>query len=230
MPVYQLNDYPVFPSPEEAEEDGLLAVGGDLSIERLLEAYKNGIFPWYSENIPLLWWSPDPRLVLFPDKMKVSDSLKRVIKKNKFTITLDTAFEEVIKYCAHVERTDEESTWITKDMEEAYIQLHHAGYAHSVEAWYHGKLAGGLYGVSLGKAFFGESMFHKVTDASKVAFFYLVEKAKQWNFLFVDAQIYTPHLVSLGAKEIPRKQFLEILEVALNYPSYKGKWEFDTIS
>lgn len=227
MPVYQLNDYPVFPSPEEAEEDGLLAVGGDLSIERLLEAYKNGIFPWYSENTPLLWWSPDPRLVLFPGKMKVSDSLKRVIKKNSFTITFDTAFADVIKHCAKVERKDEESTWITKEMEEAYTQLHHAGYAHSVEAWYGGKLAGGLYGVSLGKAFFGESMFHKVTDASKVAFFYLVEKAKQWDFLFIDAQIYTPHLVSLGAEEIPRKQFLEILELALNYPSYKGKWKFD---
>jgi leucyl/phenylalanyl-tRNA--protein transferase len=230
MPVYQLNDYPVFPSPEEAEEDGLLAVGGDLSIDRLLEAYKTGIFPWYSENTPLLWWSPDPRLVLFPKKMKISKSLDRVIKKNPFTITFDTAFEEVIKHCAHVERKDEESTWITREMEEAYTQLHHAGYAHSVEAWCDGKLAGGLYGVSLGKAFFGESMFHKLTDASKVAFFYLVEKAKQWNFLFIDAQIYTPHLVSLGAEEIPRKQFLEILEVALNYRSYKGKWKFDNRS
>lgn len=227
MPVYQLNDYPVFPPPQEAEEDGLLAIGGDLSKKRLLEAYTNGIFPWYSENTPLLWWSPDPRLVLFPSKIKISKSLNRVIKADKFTITFDTAFADVIKNCAEVKRKHEESTWITKDMEEAYIHLHHDGYAHSVEAWHQGKLAGGLYGVSIGKAFFGESMFHKITDASKVAFFHLVKKAKQWDFLFIDAQIYTPHLVSLGAEEIPRVQFLEMLATALNFPSYKGKWKLN---
>ena len=175
MPVFRLPEEHIFPPPELAEDNGLLAVGGDLSESRLLLAYSMGIFPWYSEHDPILWWSPDPRLVLFPNEWKVSRSLKQKITKKDFVITLDNAFEEVIRNCSLVHGKDDGDTWITVDMIEAYIPLHRAGFAHSVEAWSDGKLAGGLYGISLGSAFFGESMFTKISNASKVAFVELIK-------------------------------------------------------
>ena len=193
-----------FPDLDEADESGLLAIGGDLSIERLKLAYSKGIFPWYEDGMPILWWSPDPRMVLFPAKMIISHSLRQSIKKQQFTITIDHAFEKVIRNCAKTPRKGEDGTWITTEMQNAYIRLHEAGYAHSAEAWLEGELVGGLYGVALGKAFFGESMFHHVTNASKVALFQLVEKLSSWNFEIIDAQVYTNHLESLGGEMIPR--------------------------
>ena len=224
MPVFQLPDEILFPDPMLAEPDGLLAVGGDLNSERLLTAYANGIFPWYSENEPILWWSPDPRLVLFPQKLKVSRSLQQKIKKNVFSVRMDSNFIQVISACAETERKHEDGTWITEEMKAAYIKLHRDGFAHSVESYFDGKLVGGLYGVSLGKAFFGESMFHIMTDASKVALFYLVEKAKEFEFLFIDSQVETEHLVRLGAELIPRKKYLKLLKEAMKFKSRKGAW------
>ena len=225
MPVYQLIKEIIFPLPEYAETNGLLAIGGDLCSERLLLAYSNGIFPWYSKDEPILWWSPDPRLVLLPENFKVSKSLRLLIKKNLFTVKLDTNFFEVIKKCADVVRPGQDDTWITNEMIDAYTNLHNLGFAHSVETYYNDKLVGGLYGISLGKAFFGESMFHTMTDASKVALFFLVEKLKKWNFDFIDAQMKTSHLISLGAKEISRKEYLELLKNSLKSKTKKGKWE-----
>lgn len=214
-----------FPDPDEADESGLLAIGGDLSIERLKLAYSKGIFPWYEVGMPILWWTPDPRMVLFPDRMIISHSLKQSIKKQQFTITIDEAFEKVISNCSKTPRKGEDGTWITREMKNAYIRLHEAGFAHSAEAWLDGKLVGGLYGVALGKAFFGESMFHHVTNASKVAFYYLVEKLKNWDFVIIDAQVYTNHLESLGGELIPRNQYLQILEGALKLEDTSGSWE-----
>ncbi len=225
MPVFRLPDEVVFPPPELAEDSGLLAVGGDLSESRLLLAYSAGIFPWYSAGEPVLWWSPDPRLVLFPDELKVSRSLRQTMKKGIFTVTMDTAFESVIRNCAGIHGKNDGGTWITAEMIDAYIRLHHSGYAHSVESWSDGELAGGLYGVSLGSAFFGESMFTKKSNASKVAFVRLVEQLSEWNFSVIDCQITTPHLLSLGAREIPRSEFLKILKTALKTPAKRGKWE-----
>ena len=224
MPVFQLSDEIIFPDPSLAEPDGLLAVGGDLSPERLLTAYKNGIFPWFSEHEPILWWSPDPRLVLFPQKFIISHSLKQKIKQNIFSVRMDSNFEQVISACAETERRHEDGTWITDEMKAAYIELHHKGFAHSVECYFDGKLVGGLYGISLGKSFFGESMFHSMTDASKVALYYLVEKAKEFGFIFIDSQVETEHLMSLGAELIPRKKYLKLLKEAMKFPSYKGIW------
>ncbi|MCX6249079.1 MAG: leucyl/phenylalanyl-tRNA--protein transferase [Bacteroidetes bacterium] len=224
MPVYQLPDEILFPDPSESEPEGLLAVGGDLKPERLLTAYASGIFPWYSENEPILWWSPDPRLVLFPQNFKSSHSLNQKIKKNIFTVRWDTDFEQVIHACAETERRNETGTWISKEMKDAYIELHRLGFAHSVEIYVEGKLAGGLYGVSLGRAFFGESMFHMVTDASKIALYFLIQKMKEFEFLFIDSQVETEHLVSLGAELIPRKKYLKLLNEAIKYPTIKGKW------
>ena len=214
-----------FPDVDEADRSGLLAVGGDLSIDRLKLAYSNGIFPWYEEGMPILWWSPDPRMVLFPDKMIISHSLKQSIKKKQFTFTLDTSFERVIKNCAKTSRNGEKGTWITRDMKNAYIRLHEDGYAHSAEAWLDGELVGGLYGVALGKAFFGESMFHLVTNASKVALYHLVEKLNIWGFQIIDAQVYTNHLESLGGEMIPRRQYIQVLEKALQIEDVPGSWE-----
>ncbi len=224
MPVFRLPKEIIFPSPELAEDDGLLAIGGDLSEKRLLLAYSMGIFPWYSDDCPILWWSPDPRLVLFPEDLKVSRSLGQTMKKGVFTITMDTAFDKVIAGCAHVKRKNEKGTWITDEMIEAYIRLHHSGYAHSVEAWSEGKLAGGLYGVALGPVFFGESMFAKKSDASKVAFVTLVQQLTKWKFTLIDCQITTRHLMNFGAKEIPRSEFLKLLKAALKRPSKEGSW------
>ena len=224
MPVFQLPDEIIFPDPALAEPEGLLAIGGDLNPERLLNAYANGIFPWYSENEPILWWSPDPRLVLFPQKFILSDSLKRTLKKNVFSVRVDTAFKDVINGCAETERRDEDGTWITEEMKAAYIELHKMGFAHSFESYADGQLVGGLYGVSIGKAFFGESMFHTLTDASKVALYYLVEKSKESEFLFIDSQVETKHLRSLGAELIPRKDYLKLLKKALKTPTAGVKW------
>jgi leucyl/phenylalanyl-tRNA--protein transferase len=225
MPVFQLSDKLVFPPPELAEDNGLLAVGGDLSESRLLLAYSMGIFPWYSEGSPILWWSPDPRLILLPEELRISRSLRQIIKKGIFKVTMDVAFESVIRNCATVERKDNRGTWITKEMIDAYTQLHYSGYAHSVETWFEGELVGGLYGVSLGSAFFGESMFTKKSNASKVAFITLVRQLLKWGFTLIDCQITTSHLMSFGAKEVPRNEFLKMLRDALSAPSKKGRWD-----
>ena len=227
MPIFRLVDEPIFPPPDYADPSGLLAVGGDLSCERLLEAYRLGIFPWYSDDQPILWWSPDPRLVLKLDEFKVSRSLRKTLKKDVFKVTLDRAFEEVIRGCASAPREGQRGTWITKEMQQAYIELHGLGYAHSVETWWGEELAGGIYGVSLGKAFFGESMFHRRTDASKVALAVLVETLQRWGFHFIDAQMTTEHLLGLGATEMPRRIFLRRLQSALRHPTKRGKWRID---
>ncbi len=229
MPVFQLSDENVFPPPELADENGLLAVGGDLCEERLLLAYSMGIFPWYSGNDPVLWWSPDPRLVLFPDDLKISRSLTQTIHKGIFKVTMDTDFESVIQACATVHRKDDGATWITADMMDAYIDLHKSGYAHSVESWYKGELAGGLYGISLGSAFFGESMFTKKSNASKVAFALLVQQLSKWNFTLIDCQITTGHLKSFGAVEISRRTFLKKLHSSLNNAASRKRWGFDSL-
>ena len=215
MPVFRLTKELIFPEPELAEEDGLLAVGGDLSEDRLLLAYSMGIFPWYADGSPILWWSPDPRLVLILDELKVSRSLRQVIKKGVFTVTMNTAFDEVIRKCSGISRSGQQGTWITEEMIEAYIRLHCAGYAHSVESWHDSELVGGLYGVVLGKAFFGESMFATKSNASKVALVTLVEHLRKLDFSFIDCQVTTVHLKGLGAKEVTRKRFLHMLEKAL---------------
>lgn len=223
MPIFRLTEELAFPPTELAEPEGLLAVGGDLSEERLLLAYSLGIFPWYSEGSPILWWSPDPRLVLFPDELKVSRSLRQTIKKNIYTVTMDTAFEDVIKKCAEVHRADDGGTWITPEMAEAYIKLHRRGHAHSVESWHDGELKGGLYGVALGGAFFGESMFTTAPDASKVALAALVKKLSAWGFDIIDCQVTTEFFKGLGARAIPREDFLIRLERAIEKTVSAGK-------
>lgn len=226
MPIYRLPDALVFPPPEEAEEDGLLAVGGDLSVERLLLAYQLGIFPWYAEDTPILWWSPNPRLILEPRRLHVSQSLQKTIKRGTFTVTLDQAFIEVIRGCADTKRKGQQGTWIVEDMVSAYCCLFQKGFAHSVESWLDGELVGGMYGVSLGRVFFGESMFYRVKSASKVAFVYLVRLLQAWNFEMIDCQIATEHLRRFGAHEIPRSQFLSRLRRALHYDTHRGSWSF----
>ena len=203
-----------FPPVNVASEDGLLAMGGDLSVERLLLAYRSGIFPWYNEGEPILWWSPDPRMVLFPDKLKISKSLRRVIQKNEFKITFNTAFSEVVKNCSVIKRDGQAGTWITSAMLEAYQNLHELGHAHSVEVWKGDNLAGGLYGIDLPlqKVYCGESMFSKVSNASKAGLYHLVEKLKADSYEIIDCQVYNRHLESLGAQEIPRKRFLGYLD------------------
>src|SRR5919109_973059 len=182
MPIFRLVEDPIFPPPDYADPSGLLAVGGDLSSERLLEAYRQGIFPWYSDDQPLLWWSPDPRLILELSQFRVSRSLRRTLRKRTFEVTFDRAFDEVIKACASTPRTGQRGTWITEEMQEAYIRLYGLGFAHSAESWFEGELVGGIYGVSLGRCFFGESMFHLMSDASKVALAMVVERLKDWDF------------------------------------------------
>ena len=214
-----------FPRLTWPKEGGLLAVGGDLSSERLLSAYRQGIFPWYSDGDPILWWSPDPRLVLYPKELRVSRSLSKTIKKNKFSITFDRNFEKVITACSDDSLRKQEGTWLVEEMINAYCRLHRCGYAHSVEAWQDGKLAGGLYGVSLGKCFFGESMFTRVSDASKVALVKLVEFVRKMGFHMIDCQMTTHHLLRLGAREISRDFFLSQLEISLSSKTLKGQWD-----
>jgi leucyl/phenylalanyl-tRNA---protein transferase len=224
MPVFRLSDQIIFPEPELSRQDGLLAVGGDLSLERLILAYSMGIFPWYSRSDPILWWSPDPRLVLYPDELHVSRSLMKTLKQDRFRVTLDQDFDQVITACAAAPRDKQPGTWITADMVDAYRRLHEAGFAHSVEVWNQAGLAGGLYGVSLGKCFFGESMFSRQNNASKVALATLVQLLRKWSFNLIDCQVTTQHLVRLGAREIPRKRFMAELKLALTSPTQTGKW------
>lgn len=224
MSVFLLSDKIEFPSPRLASKDGLLAVGGDLSQKRLLLSYRMGIFPWYSDFEPILWWSPDPRLVLYPRELRISKTLKKILKKNMFKITMDTAFFEVINHCAQVRLKKNEGTWIVKEVIDAYCKLHKTGFAHSVEAWYRNELAGGLYGVSLGKCFFGESMFTRISNASNVAFVKLVEYLDALSFHMIDCQVTTHHMIRFGAKEITRDQFLKELEKSLAAPTKKGRW------
>jgi leucyl/phenylalanyl-tRNA--protein transferase len=219
MPVFLLSSELLFPQPELAEEDGLLAVGGDLSEERILLAYSMGIFPWYSQGSPILWWSPDPRLVLLPEELRISRSLRQTIGKGIFRVTVDTDFDQVIRTCATVHEREDRSTWITRRMIDAYSRLHRSGYAHSVESWQDGELAGGLYGVSMGKVFFGESMFSKRSDASKVAFALLVHQLREWDYRLIDCQVTTQHLIRFGAREVPRLAFLKMLKEALAAPA-----------
>ena len=217
-----------FPPVEQASPEGLLAAGGDLRPERLLEAYRHGIFPWYSDNQPILWWSPDPRTVLFPDKLHISRSLKRSLRPGLFSVTLDTCFRDVMQHCAGPRpQYPDGGTWITAEMFEAYTRLHKQGYAHSVETWKDGHLVGGLYGVALGGAFFAESMFTCVPDASKVALVSLVRQLQTWGFRLMDCQQSSPHILALGAESIPRHEFLDHLAVALALPERHGRWQFD---
>ncbi|TES88113.1 MAG: leucyl/phenylalanyl-tRNA--protein transferase, partial [Desulfobacteraceae bacterium] len=204
MPVFLLSDKISFPPPYLASKEGLLAVGGDLSQKRLLLAYRTGIFPWFSDDEPILWWSPDPRLVLYPEEIRVSKTLKKIIKKKMFHVTMDSAFVQVINQCAKIRLQNNQGTWVVKEMIDAYCKLHESGFAHSVEAWYQGELAGGLYGVSLGKCFFGESMFTRVSNASNIALVKLVEYLNALSFDMIDCQLTTEHLLRFGAKEIPR--------------------------
>jgi leucyl/phenylalanyl-tRNA--protein transferase len=222
--VFRLPREPIFPDPGLADPDGLLAVGGDLSPERLVRAYADGIFPWFSEETPILWWSPDPRMVLIPGEMHVPRSLRRTIRAGAFEVRTDTAFGEVIRRCADKERPGQDGTWITGKMVDAYERLHGLGFAHSIEAWRGGELAGGLYGVSLGAAFFGESMFADRPDASKVAFATSVEWLRDRGVELVDCQVDTEHLRRFGAREIPRSEFLARLRNALASPTLRGPW------
>ena len=225
MPVYRLDERLVFPPPERGPRRGPIAVGGDLRPERLLLAYSMGIFPWQGE--PLHWHSPDPRMVLLADELVVSRSLRKAMRRGLFRVTLDAAFTQVMVACATVPRPGQDGTWITPGMVESYTELHRRGVAHSVEAWKGRTLVGGLYGLSLGAAFFGESMFALEADASKVAFVALVEQLRVWGLPLVDCQVHTPHLASLGAREWPRRDFLAALHAALDRPTRLGPWRFD---
>lgn len=221
-----------FPDPRASDAHGLLAYGGDLGAERLLAAYAQGVFPWY-DDVPILWFSPDPRWVLRPEDLHVGRSLAKRARAQPFALRMDTAFSEVIRACSEAPRQDQDGTWITAEMIEAYITLHELGFAHSIEAWDltgddAGKLVGGLYGVSLGRAFFGESMFAREPDASKVAFAAFVRQLEIWNFDFVDCQVETPHLTRFGATEWSRSRFLEALDGALEADTRRGQWSFDS--
>jgi leucyl/phenylalanyl-tRNA--protein transferase len=217
----------VFPDPSLAENDGPIAVGGSLSVEFLTAAYSQGLFPWFNEGEPILWWSPNPRMVLFPCDFKCSKSLLQNVHRSKLEVKSDECFEDVIRNCACVRRKGQKGTWITNEMIQAYTNLHNAGYAHSVEVYHNSDLIGGLYGVSLGKAFFGESMFHLIKDASKVSLFYLSKLMLAWDYHFIDVQQSTSHLRSLGAIDVPRTEFLHMLRKSLEYPTRVGKWKID---
>jgi len=222
------NDNQPFPHPDRAltEPDGLLAAGGNLTPRRLLRAYRMGIFPWYSADQPILWWSPDPRLVLLPECLKVSRSLRKTLRKGLFAITADTAFEQVVAACAGP-RQGESGTWITSEMFRAYCRLHRLGHAHSIETWQQGELVGGLYGVSLGRVFYGESMFSWISDASKIALVALAAQLQRWEFAVIDCQVTTAHLLSMGAVDIPRSSFLQLLECYCPQPGQPGPWRLD---
>lgn len=217
-----------FPPVDTAltEPNGLLAAGGDLSPDRLIDAYRRGIFPWSADDEPMLWWSPDPRMVLFVDELRVSRSLRRRIRAGVFTVSADLAFRDVVAGCADPRR-DGEGTWITGPVAAAYLELHHRGHAHSIEAWVGGELAGGLYGVTIGRMFFGESMFSRASNSSKVALAYLVRQLARWNFDMIDCQMSTSHLTSLGAREIPRREFLTRLQALTAGPALRSPWHLD---
>jgi len=210
--IYFLTELLEFPPADNANADGLLAVGGDLSPERLLLAYKSGIFPWFNDDSLILWWSPDPRMVLFPHKIRISKSMRQILSGTRLTLTRNKCFKEVLEACAEIERMGQEGTWITNSMKEAYLRLHDLGFAKSYEVWENEKLVGGLYGIDLGQVFCGESMFSKANNASKFAFINLARDLEERNYNFIDCQVYTKHLASLGAEEIPRKEFLKLLQ------------------
>ena len=222
------DDDQVFPDPELAlsEPDGLLAVGGSLAPKRLLRAYRAGIFPWYSAEQPILWWSPDPRTILIPEHIRISRSLRKTLKKNIFSVTMDSQFDTVITACSEP-RNGESGTWITPEINTAYRHLHRLGFAHSVETWYEGRLAGGLYGVALGRVFYGESMFSRMNDASKVALVALALQLQNWGFGVIDCQMHTAHLIRMGAKDISRRCFRTLLDQYCSLPGREGLWQFD---
>ncbi len=235
-----LRDNTPFPPVEHAlrEPNGLLAAGGSLTPQRLLDAYRHGIFPWFNADDPILWWSPDPRMVLFPAEFKISRSLGKTLRRHAFEVRTDSAFELVMRACA-APRSGQAGTWIHEDMIGAYGELHRMGYAHSIEVWMprppasrdggepEPELAGGLYGVGIGRMFFGESMFSRRSDASKIALAYLAANLGQWNFGMIDCQMHTPHLASLGAREIPRTEFIQRLQELINYPNLAAPWKFE---
>ncbi len=225
MPLFRLSHQLEFPPAWLARSDGLLCIGGDLSCDRLLLAYQNGIFPWFSENEPILWWSPDPRLVLFPSQIKISRSLRKTIRKNRFHITIDQAFHQTIHACARPRKDPDEGTWLVDEMKAAYIDLHQKGVAHSVETWHQERLVGGLYGVSIGGAFFGESMFSFETDASKLALVALARHLTHHGFDIIDCQVTTDHLCQMGAIEISRHRFLDILSRSIRQKTDPGTWQ-----
>jgi leucyl/phenylalanyl-tRNA--protein transferase len=212
-----------FPLIDQANEDGLLAVGGDLSSTRLINAYQHGVFPWFNQHDPILWWSPDPRMVLFTNKVKIAKSLKRTLRSTKLTVTIDHAFEQVMEACS-LPREDNEGTWIHQNMINAYVDLYQQGHAHSVECWLDGKLVGGLYGIAIGNMFFGESMFSHVRDSSKVALVALCKQLHQWGFPLIDCQVYSKHLESLGAEEISRSDFLTIMTPLCHQHHAENSW------
>jgi len=224
LTLYRLGPEPAFPDPREAEADGLLAVGGDLSVQRLIAAYASGIFPWFSEGDPLLWWSPPLRALVLPGSEYFSRRTRRALRKLPFEIRVDTCFESVVQACACSERPGQGGTWITEDMRRAYANVHRAGFAHSFEAFLEGELVGGLYGISLGAAFFGESMFSKVDYASRAAFAALCNQAWDWGFRFIDGQLPNANLEDLGACTVEREIFLEMLAEALQTPTRRGTW------
>ncbi len=230
MALYRLDRRLLFPPAHEAEESGLLAVGGDLKPDRLILAYENGIFPWYSKGQPILWHSPDPRMVLLPGAMTVPKSLRKRARQAPYQLTLDRAFPRVIAACGATPRPGQNDTWITAEMKEAYVELHRRGIAHSAEAWLDGRLVGGLYGLSLGAVFFGESMFALAPDASKLAFVALCERLVEWSIGLVDCQVYTPHLARFGAEEWPRARYLTALRRAVRAPTRLGPWSFEPVT
>jgi len=224
MPIYFLDpDFPIFPHPEMADENGIVAIGGDLSTERLLTAYSFGIFPWYNEEDPIIWWSPDPRAVVAPGMVKKSKSINSYFKK--YELRIDTSFEKVINNCKHIARGGVRESWITEEMQAAYMELHRLGYAHSFETWHNNKLIGGLYGVSLGKCFFGESMFSLENNASKFAFINLSKILKAKEFMMIDCQVPNDHLMSMGCKELSRKEYLHNMRINLSHKTHRGSWE-----
>lgn len=226
MPVFRLDDRLVFP-PVHLAEDGLLALGGDLKPERLLLGYTQGIFPWYAENLPILWHSPDPRMVMTTRDLIIQKSLKKQIRRKPYTLKMDTVFADVLAGCSTSPRPGQNGTWLIPDMVTAYKKLHEMGFAHSIEAWDGDALVGGLYGVSLGAAFFGESMFAKAPDASKIAFAACVRQLDAWGIGLIDCQVHTEHLERFGAYEIPRLSYLELLRRALDEPTKRGTWRFE---
>jgi leucyl/phenylalanyl-tRNA--protein transferase len=225
MPIFRLGDETIFPPVHLTSGNGILAIGGDLSPGRLLTAYRQGIFPWYGEGDPIIWWSPDPRFILFLEKLKVSRSMMKVMRRRTFGITYDHKFREVVLSCQKLRR-EQNGTWITDDMLEAYCTLHDLGIAHSAEAWHEGKLVGGIYGVSLGRCFFGESMFSLMSNASKAALINLVYRLRELKFEFMDCQVYTAHMESLGACFISRNEFIGLLKSGLRHETLQGSWEF----
>jgi leucyl/phenylalanyl-tRNA--protein transferase len=224
MSYYFLDEQLYFPPVSRASSEGIVAIGGDLSEERLFLAYQSGIFPWFSEGEPIIWWSPDPRFVLYPSQIKVSKSMQQLFRKQVFEVTFDKDFEQVILNCKEIKRKGQRGTWITDEMVEAYCRLHRKGFAHSVEVWQEHTLVGGLYGLSLGNCFFGESMFAKVSNASKYGFITLTKRLEQKGFSFIDCQVHTEHLESLGATFISRKNFLHQLQEALKQTTLQGDW------